>query len=47
VEGTAPAREEALTEVRDELRYRAAYGPGTGVTEDFVELPVREEGGRP
>ena len=46
VEVTAPTREEALTKMRHELRYRSEYCPCTGVTDDFVELQVREEGGR-
>jgi hypothetical protein len=45
VEVTAPTREEVLTKMRDELRYRSEYCPCTG--DDFVELQVREEGGRP
>jgi hypothetical protein len=47
VEVTAWAREEALAKMRNELRYRSEYCPCTGVTEGFVELQVREEGGRP
>ena len=47
VEVTAPTREDALAKMRDELRYRSEYCPCTGVTDDFVELQVREEGGRP
>ena len=47
VEVTAPTREEALTKMRHELRYPAEYCPCTGVSEDFVELQVREEGGPP
>jgi hypothetical protein len=47
VEVTAPTREEALTKMRNELRYRLEYCPCTGVTDDFVELQVRGEGGRP
>ena len=47
VEVTAPTREEVLTKMRNELRYRSEYCPCTGVTDDFVELQVREEGGRP
>ena len=47
VEVTAPTREEALTKLRNELRYRWEYCPCTGVSEDFVELQVRQEGGRP
>jgi hypothetical protein len=47
VEVTAPTREEALMKMRNELRYRSEYCPCTGVTDDFVELQVREEGGRP
>jgi hypothetical protein len=46
VEVAAPTREEALTKMRDELRYRSEYCPCTGVGDDFVELQVREEGGR-
>jgi hypothetical protein len=47
VEVTAPTRDEALAKMRSELRYRSEYCPCTGVAEDFVELQVREEGGRP
>jgi hypothetical protein len=47
VEVTAPTRDEALAKLRNELRYRSEYCPCTGVPEDFVELRVREEGGRP
>ncbi len=47
VEVTAQTREEALTKMRNELRYRSEYCPCTGVTEDFVELLVREDGGKP
>ena len=47
VEVTAPTREEALAKMRNELRYKSEYCPCTGVTEDFVELQVREEDGRP
>ena len=47
VEVTAPTREEVLAKMRNELRYRSEYCPCTGVTDDFVELQVREEGGRP
>jgi hypothetical protein len=46
-EVTAPTREGALAKLRDELRYRWEYCPCTGVSDDFVELRVREEGGRP
>ena len=45
VEVTAPTREEALTKMRNELRYRSEYCPCTGVSDDFVELRVRGEGG--
>jgi hypothetical protein len=47
VEVTARTREEALTKLREELRYRSEYCPCSGVTEDFVELQVLEERGRP
>ena len=47
VEVTAPTREEALTKMCDELQYRIEWCPCTGVSDDFVELQVREEGGRP
>jgi hypothetical protein len=46
VEVRAPTRKEALTKMPNELRYRSEYCPCTGVTDDFVELQVREEGGR-
>jgi biotin carboxylase len=45
VEVTAPTRDEALAKMRNELRYRSEYCPCTGVTDDFVQLQVREEGG--
>ena len=47
VEVTAPTRDEALAKMGNELRYRSEYCPSTGVSENFVELQVREEGGRP
>ena len=47
VEVTAPTREGALAKMRNELRYRSEYCPCTGVSDDFVELQVRGEGGRP
>ena len=47
VEVSAPSREEVLTKLRNELHYRWEYCPCTGVSEDFVELQVRQEGGRP
>ena len=45
VEVTPPSREEVLTKMRHELRYRSKYSPRTGVSDDFVELQVRGEGG--
>jgi hypothetical protein len=43
VEVTAQTREEALVKLQNELRYRSEYCPCTGVSDDFVELRVREE----
>jgi hypothetical protein len=45
VEVTAPTREEAPEKMRKELRYRSEYCPCTGVTDNFVQLQVRAEGG--
>jgi hypothetical protein len=47
VEVTAPTRDEALTEMRNELQYRIECRPCSGASGDAVELQVREEGGRP
>jgi hypothetical protein len=47
VEVTAPTREEALAQMRDELQYRIEWCPCSGASGDTVELQVREEGGRP
>src|SRR5205823_14762533 len=47
VEVTARTREEVLQRMRNELRYRSEYCPCSGVDEDFVELQVLEERGRP
>ena len=46
VEVTAPTRAKALAKMRDELHCGLDYCPGTGFTDDFVELQVQEEGGR-
>jgi hypothetical protein len=45
VEVTAPSRHQAITKIRNELRFRSEYCPCTGVAEDFVELLMIEEGG--
>ena len=47
VEVTAPAREDALTKIRNELQYRTERCPCSGASGDTVELQVREEGGPP
>ena len=44
-EVAAATREETLTKMRNELRSRSEYCPCTGVTDDFVQLQVRAEGG--
>jgi len=47
VEVTALTREEALTEMRNELQYRIEWCPCSGVSGDTAVLQVTEEGGRP
>jgi hypothetical protein len=47
VEVTALTREEALTNMRDELQYRIEWCPCSGTSGDTVELQVRDDGGRP
>ena len=47
VEVTAPTREEALTNMRNELQYRIEWCPCSGVSGDTAVLQVTEEGGRP
>jgi hypothetical protein len=47
VDVTAPTREEALTKMRNELRYCIEWCPYSGAWGDTVELQFREEGGRP
>ena len=42
VEVIAPTPEEALTKMRNELRYRVELCPCSGVSEDYVDLQVRE-----
>jgi hypothetical protein len=43
VEVTAGSRDEALARLRSELRYRVEWCPCSGVTDDYVEVEVREE----
>ena len=40
----AASRDEALSKMRNELRYRVEGCPCGGVPHDFVELEVREPG---
>jgi hypothetical protein len=47
VEVTAPTRDEALTKMRDELKYRIEWCPCSGAWGDVVELQVRDGRGRP
>jgi hypothetical protein len=43
VEVSASAREEALTKMRNELRYRTELCPCSGVSGDTVELQLKNE----
>jgi hypothetical protein len=43
VEVSAASREEALTEMRDELQFRSEWCPCSGASADRVELMVSEE----
>ncbi len=43
VEVSGPSREEALTEMRDELQYRNEWSPCCGASAGTVELEVNEE----
>ena len=43
VEITGPSREEALTEMRNELQFRSEWCPCSGASADTVELQVSEE----
>jgi hypothetical protein len=43
VETTAATRDEALGKMRAELRYRVELCPCGGVSDDYVELEVRQE----
>ena len=36
----AATRDEALSKIRDEIRYRIELCPCTGVSDDFVELEI-------
>jgi hypothetical protein len=47
VEVSAASREEALTEMRDELQYRSEWCPCSGASADRVELVVSEDSGLP
>jgi hypothetical protein len=40
VEVTADDREDALSKLRNEIRYRIEYCPCSGVGDDFVELDL-------
>jgi hypothetical protein len=43
VEVSAASREEALTEMRDELQFRSEWCPCSGASADRVELVVSED----
>jgi hypothetical protein len=43
VEVCAASREEALTEMRDELQFRSEWCPCSGASADRVELQVSED----
>jgi hypothetical protein len=47
VEVSAASREEALTEMRDELQFRSEWCPCSGASTDRVELLVSEESSVP
>ncbi len=47
VEVSAASREEALTEMRNELQFRSEWCPCTGASADQVELQVSEDFGQP
>jgi hypothetical protein len=47
VEVTATSREDALTEMRNELQYRSEWCPCSGASADQVELQVNEDTGHP
>jgi hypothetical protein len=43
LEVSASSREEALTDMRDELQYRSEWCPCSGASADTVELEVSED----
>ena len=43
VEVSGSSREEALTDMRNELQYRSEWCPCSGASADMVELQVSEE----
>ena len=45
VEVSAASREEALTQMRDELQFRSEWCPCSGASADTVELQVSEDCG--
>ncbi len=45
VEVTGNSREQALTEMRNELQYRSEWCPCSGASADTVELQVNEDSG--
>jgi hypothetical protein len=45
VEVSAVTREAALAKMRDELRYRVELCPCSGVSDDYVQLQIREVSG--
>ena len=47
VEVSGSSREEALTEMRNELQYRSEWCPCSGASADQVELQVSEDTGHP
>ena len=47
VEVTGSSREEALTDMRNELQYRSEWCPCSGASADMVELQVSEDSSLP
>ena len=47
VEVSATSRDQALTEMRDELQFRSEWCPCSGASADQVELQVSEDTGHP
>jgi hypothetical protein len=47
VEVSAASREQALTEMRDELQFRSEWCPCSGASAERVELQLSEDTGQP